>query len=375
MIVYGIDANALLRVRPTGVERYVLSLLHAMMRIPLGVDERVVLYGAGPQPEHLILPDGWSWKELRFFLPKGWTHIRLSAELLLHPPDVFFCPAHEIPFLHRKCKIVTTVHDVVFRQVPTAYAPQVLRRQEWAVKRMVKQAETILTVSEATKQALVEHYQVTPEHVFPTLLAATEPVTNPTPAEEVLRKHRLTAGQYVLFVGRIEAKKNPATLVRAFIELKRKYGQGHPLVLVMAGAIGYGGEEAMKLAKASSFASDIRFPGYVADTDLPELMRNALTFVFPSLGEGFGIPVLEAMQYGAPVIVSDIPPMHEVAGDAAFFVPPVDVASLTTTMERFMLEPKTVEEYRQKGLARVTAFSWEKTAEATWKALRTTARE
>ncbi len=375
MIVYGIDANALLRDRPTGVERYVLNLLRAMMRTPLGVDERVVLYGAGPQPTHLLLPEGWSWKELRFFLPKGWTHIRLSAELLLHPPDVFFCPAHEIPFLHRKSKIVTTVHDVVFRQVPAAYAPRVLRRQEWAVKRMVKQSEAILTVSEATKQALVEHYRVTPDHVFPTLLAATDPIQNPTSADEVLRKHRLTAGQYILSVGRIEAKKNPATLVRAFIELKRKYGQGHPLVLVLAGAVGYSGEEVVKLAKESSFAQDIRFPGYVTDTDLPELMKNALAFVFPSLGEGFGIPVLEAMQYGAPVIVSDIPPMHEVAGDAAFFVPPLDVASLTTTMERFMLEPKTVEEYRQKGLARVREFSWDNTAHATWKALRATARE
>ena len=373
MIVYGIDGNALLRERPTGVERYVHNLLQAMMRQPLGADEQVVLYAAGPQPQSLALPQGWRWKELKYFLPKGWTHVRLSAELLLSPPDVFFCPAHEIPLLHRKCKIVTTVHDVVFRDVPTAYSPKLLRRQEWAVKRMVKQAETILTVSEATKQALIHHYKADEESVFPTLLAPTASVEKPTSAEEVLRKYSLTTGQYVLFVGRIETKKNPVSLVRAFLELKRRYGQGHPLILVMAGGMGYGGEEALRLAKSSAFAHDIRWLGYVPDQDVPELMRNALTFVFPSLGEGFGIPVLEAMSYGAPVITSDIPPMREVAAEAALFVPPLDVAHLTAAIERFMLEPQTVEEYRARGRERVSAFSWDTTAKATWDALRNTA--
>jgi glycosyltransferase involved in cell wall biosynthesis len=239
---------------------------------------------------------------------------------------------------------------------------------------MVKQASTILTVSQATKKALIEHYQANADHVFPTLLAPTSSVEQPTSGPDVFRKYGLTPGQYVLFIGRIETKKNPLTLVKAFLELKRRYGQGHPLVLIMAGGVGYGGEGAVRLAKSSAFAKDIRFPGYIPDEDVPELMKNALVFVFPSLGEGFGIPVVEAMKYGAPVITSDIPPMHEVAEQAALFVPALDVAALTSAMERFMLEPQTVEEYRRKGQERVKQFSWTTTAQTTWHALRDTAQ-
>lgn len=376
MITYGIDGTALLLPNPTGVERYVARLLKAMMEMPLTLEEeRVVLYAPKPRPEKLELPAGWEWKELRFWLPKGWTHIRLSAELVLHPPDVFFNPAHEIPFWHRRAKIMTTVHDVVFRHVPSAYPPRNLRRQEWAIKRIVKQAQTILAVSETTKKDLVDIYKVPEERIIATHLAPANNVGPHASAQQVMLKYGITPGMYILFLSRVETKKNPATLIRAFVELRRRYGVGHPLKLVLAGSNGFGADEAIKIAKASNCVNDILFLGYVPDEDIPALMENALCFTFPSLGEGFGIPVLEAMLAGAPVVASDIPAVREVAGDAAIFVPPLDIAKWTVALDTMLIDQKRREELSAKGKERVKAFSWNQTAEATWKALRATARE
>jgi glycosyltransferase involved in cell wall biosynthesis len=376
MITYGIDGTALLLPNPTGVERYVARLLTAMMKMPIDLQEEcVVLYAPKAKPEQLVLPEGWTWKTLGFWLPKGWTHLRLSAELLMHPPDVFFNPAHEIPFLHRRAKIVTTVHDVVFRHVPAAYPPKNLRRQEWAVKRIVKQAQTILAVSEATKKDLMQIYKVPAESIVATPLAPASGLGPRQAAPDVMRKYDVTPGMYILFVSRVEAKKNPVSLIRAFIELRRRYGVGHPLKLVLAGSKGFGGDEAMRIAKASNCVNDILFLGYVPDQDIPALMENALCFAFPSLGEGFGIPVLEAMAAGAPVIASDIPAVREVAGDAAIFVPPLDIAQWTVAMDTMLVDQKRREDLSARGRERVKIYSWDKTAEATWKALRTTAHE
>ena len=376
MITYGIDGTALLKANPTGVERYVACLLTAMMQTPLEhTAERVILYAPGAKPEALVLPVGWTWKRLNFWFPKGWTHIRLSAELLLHPPEVFFNPAHEIPYLHRYAKIMTTVHDVVFRHVPAAYPVKNLRRQEWAIKRIVKQAKTILAVSETTKKDLMEIYKVPDNRIVATHLAPASGLGARHTAPQVMLKYDVTPGMYVLFVSRVEAKKNPVTLIRAFIELRRRYGIGHPLKLVLAGSPGFGGDEAVKVAQASNCVNDIMFLGYVPDEDIPALIENALCFAFPSLGEGFGIPVLEAMKAGAPVIASDIPAVREVAGDAAIFVPPLDVTKWTVALDTMLVDQKRREELSAKGRERVQEFSWDKTAVATWQALRATARD
>lgn len=376
MMTYGIDGTSLLHANPTGVEKYVARLLGAMMKLPLDLEaEQVVLYGPKPKPQSLDLPPGWSWKTLGFWLPKGWTHVRLSAELLLHPPDVFFNPAHEIPMFHRRAKILTTVHDVVFRHAPAAYSAANLRRQEWAIKRIVKQAQMILAVSEATKKDLMDIYHVPEERLVTTPLAPATTAGSQRSAPEVMRAYDLTPGMYVLFLSRVEAKKNPTTLIRAFIELRRRYGVGHPLKLVLAGSQGFGGDEAVKIAKASNCTNDILFLGYVPDGDIPGLMENALCFAFPSLGEGFGIPVLEAMVAGLPVIASDVPAIREVAQDAALLVPPLDVAKWTVALDTLLIDQKRREDLSAKGRERVKAFSWERTAEATWRALRATAKE
>lgn len=379
MITYGISAAALSHEHPTGVEGYVANLLQAMMQHPIDVEqERIVLYSAQAKPVDLSLPSGWHWKELKWWLPKGWTHGRLSLELMFRPPDVFFNPAHELPLFHRRAKLVTTVHDVVFRTVPSAYPAANLRRQEWAIKRIVKHSQTILAVSEATKKDLVDIYTVDSERIRVTHLApspSTSVGVTATSAPNVMRKYNLTPGMYVLFVSRVENKKNPITLLRAFIELKRRYGVGHPLKLVLAGSPGFGGEDARKVAQASACANDILFLGYVPEVELPALREQALCFAFPSLGEGFGLPVLEAMAAGCPVIASDIPVLHEVAGEAAVFVPALDVTQWTVALDTMLVDQVKRAELVKLGHERVKQFTWEQTAKQTWEALRATAHE
>lgn len=368
-MLIGIDASALVKKQPTGVEFYVHQLLAAMMQEPLPEGDCVVLYAPLPKPADLALPTGWTWKELRYWLPKGWTHARLSIELFLYPPDVFFSPAHEIPLLHRKAKIVSTVHDIVFRHAPRSYAPRSLRRQEWAIRRAAKLSSALLAVSQATKQDLLDMYKVPEERVTVTPLAL-RPLPQVAATDEVLRHYVLPAKDFLLFVGRIEEKKGIETLLEAYLGVRKRLPKGRAPLLVFAGKRGYGGKELEAKAVASSLARDIRFLGYVPEAHLPALYRSALAFVFPSNGEGFGLPLLEAMSAGTPVVASDIPALREVAGGAALLATPRDIPSWTAALERIILEPELRASLQSAGEVRLRNFSWSSTAQTTWEVLR-----
>lgn len=370
MKTYGIDANALTRANPTGVERYVHFLLHAMMKAPLENDERVVLY-VRSIPVGIDLPQGWSWRALPFFLPKGWTHLRLGFELMLHKPSVLFVPAHEIPLLAPKSiPVVTTIHDVAFAMNPQVYDPASRQRQELAVQNAIRRARTLLTPSNATKHDLESHYHVASNRIVVTPLAATMKLgEDKGQGAEVLRKFQIGKQQYVLSISRLEKKKNTALLIRAFAQLKRKLGAGNPLVLVLAGSFGYGEQEIKHVIEEEKMADFVRLTGYISDDDASMLLANAMCFAFPSVAEGFGIPVLEAMEHGAPVIASNIAVMREVCSDAAILVSPNDVLALSAAIES-MMDSAARDDYRSRGFAHVQQFSWQTTATETWKALR-----
>ncbi len=367
MKTYGIDASALTKSNPTGVERYVHFLLSAMMKAPLEIDERVELY-VRSIPAGIGLPRGWSWKVLSFFLSKGWTHGRLSLEMLFSPPTMLFVPGHEVPILTRKSlSVVTTLHDVAFRTHRDVYDPVALHRQDLAVQRAISRARILLTPSEATKSDLQLYYRVAAERIVVTPLAPTLSVI--LQPSELLRKLQIGARQYVLSISRLEKKKNTALLVRAFAQLKRKLGAGNPLTLVLTGSFGYGEQEIRRVIEEEKITDFVRLTGYVSDEDASILLSNAMCFAFPSVAEGFGIPVLEAMEHGTPVIASNIAVMREVCGDAAVLVSPNDVLALSSAIES-MMNAATRDDYRIRGLAQIQKFSWETTAAETWKALR-----
>lgn len=368
-MIYGIDVNCLTLPNKTGVERYVECLLQAMMAVPLRDGDRVRLYVA-KKPDGYELPMGWEWRELEFALPKGWTHLRLSWELFRNPPDVFFNPSHEIPaFVPKKTRVVSTVHDLAFLRFPVAYSPKGQRRQKIAIARAVKRADRLLAISEATKRDLTELVHADPTKIVVTPLAVNggDFAVTSEKQEEVLQRYRLSPQRYLFYVGRLETKKNIVTLLRAFAELKRELGVGHPLELVLAGKWGYGAESIKQTLEVNN--NGVHVLGFTPQEDIVSLYSGALAFCFPSLYEGFGMPVLEAAAAGAPVIAADIPALREVMGDAALFVAPLDVTGWTTAMRRMVFESPLRAQCVEKGAARVAAYSWEQTANVTWWAL------
>ncbi len=370
MKTFGIDASAILKANPTGVENYARLLLGEMMKTPLVEGESVVLYARGKKPDSLELPVSWSWKSLPFSFSKGWTHFRLAKELHEQPVDVFFSPAHEVPLATGTAKVVTTVHDVVFAKYPKLYSRVQNFRQRLAVRYAVRAASKLLAVSAATKRDLVELFKASSDNVVVTHLAPTIG-TRPSDDQvlEVLNKYSLEKEKYILYVGRIEEKKNVGTLVEAFRQYKESADESDQRRLVLVGGMGFGGGEILDGARGLGSAKPVHL-GYVPAEDIAALYAGALAFVFPSHDEGFGLPILDAMKMGTPTLVSDIPVFHEVAGSAAEYASPKDPTAFALKITDLVGSAELRSSLSLRGLAQAEKYSWKETARLTWEALR-----
>ncbi|MDP2631670.1 MAG: glycosyltransferase family 1 protein [Candidatus Uhrbacteria bacterium] len=372
MFTIGIDANVLTRKNRTGTERYVYELLTEMMKNTLMEGERVLLYSSAPLDDLGIMPNGWSVQILNWIPKKAWTHARLSWELIRRTPNLFFTPAHEIPAFHGRTQIVSTVHDVAFRKVPGVYTSKIRKRQEWAVGRAIKESSHIITVSETTKADLLELYNVQGNTISATPLAVRRQdfTVQENTLQATLQRYGVSKGKYFVTIGRIEDKKNISTLVKAFEEYKRSVGVGDSFKLFLGGTYGRGGEDLKKMIDSSPARSFILTPGYVPEEDLAPLVAGSAAYVFPSWYEGFGIPALEAFAAGTVLIASDIPALHEVAGNAAVFADPKSVSQWADKMIRISSEEISREEKIAQGSERLEMFSWATTASKTWEVLR-----
>ncbi len=383
-VVYGIDASSANKEERTGVENYARHLLQAMKPRALKGDsqeaehalkanERVLLYSPSVLADVLDAPvSNWQPTVLGWPLNRGWMSGRVSLEMLLHSPDLLFVPSQALPRFTPK-HTVTTIHDIGFVRRPDLYEPKVRRKLIKATKRAIKKAERLICPSEFTKQELVGFYKVPPEEIFVTPLAADTSVykkLTPQEVQPILQRHRIGTN-YFLFVGRLEKKKNVTTLVRAFELFKQDRGLGDPFELVMVGGAGYGADELNQYLKHSKVRDHIKLLGYRSDEEVVALMNNATAFVFPSWYEGFGLPNLEAMACGTPLITSDIPPHREVCGDAAMFVSPKEPEAWAHAMKKITHDGTMRDELSRKGNERVKEFSWERTAQQTWEVLRT----
>lgn len=367
----GIDVNALVRSNYTGVERYVFELLREMMKTPLAQGERVFLYASEPVASLGVLPEGWEWKVLHLpMLKKGWTHIRLSWELLMNPLDVFFCPAHEVPLGAVRSKVVTTIHDVAFVHVPEVYSTVNRVRQAWAVKRAMRWAQKILTVSNTTRDDLKKYYRVDEDRAVVTRLGIRPElfVASEEQVQEIRHVYHLEQDPYWLTIGRLEKKKGIVFLADVFDAYVSKHPESN-MRLVLGGKFGHGKEEIEERIEQSANKDRIHVLGFVPDEHLAPLMRGAQAYVFASTYEGFGIPALEAMAAGAPVVASDIPALREVCADAARVCAYGDVEAWVKALE-LVDDQRIRESFIEKGHARVQDFNWAQTARKTWEVIR-----
>lgn len=272
-------------------------------------------------------------------------------------------PTGAMPLFFTGCAKVATIHDVI----PYVH-PETSSRLDWLIYRFwlplaVRRLDAVITDSQQSKADIVQYLPVSPEKVTVIPCAANKRY-RPMTIEEItpaLARHGLDF-PYILYVGSIAARKNLPRLLEAYAQLRQWSTQWR---LVIVGARKWKSSPVYETVQRLNLAEYVHFTGYVEEEDLPALYNGADLVTFPSLYEGFGLPVLEAMACGTPVVTSNSSSLPEVAGDAALLVEPTDVAAIAAAM-RQLLEDKTLAlELRARGLARAAQFSWERTARET----------
>ena len=291
--------------------------------------------------------------------------VTLAVELRRRPVDLLHVQYTAPPFA--PCPVVATVHDISFEHLP-----QTFKRRSWmqlrlTVRRTVREAAHLIAPSEFTRRDLVETYGLSPERVSVIPLAAAPQFRPVTDTEEIERMRRVYGikGAYILAVGSIQPRKNLARLVRAYADLRRTRAQDKLPKLVLVGKQAWLSGETLRAVERENLRDHTIFTGYVPEADLPALYTGALCFVYPSYFEGFGLPPLEAMQCGAPVITGNLTSLPEVVGDAGLMIDPFDESALSRALARLIDEPELRAQLSARGLRRARTFHWRETARMT----------
>ena len=280
---------------------------------------------------------------------------RLGLDNLLPDAALFHATEHLLLPL-RSVPTVLTVHDLIFRRLPTHHKPLNRWYLNLSMPLSCRRATHIIAVSECTRRDLIAAYDLPPQKITTVYEAAAPRFTPQRPETVAAARARYgLPDRYLLFVGTIEPRKNLTRLLAAF-EAIRAEGLSDGLVIV--GKRGWLYDDFFARLEQSPARDAVLSPGYVPDGDLPAVYAGAQALVFPSLYEGFGLPVLEAMACGTPVAASNSSSIPEVGGDAALYFDPVDVDAMIETIRRLLCDPELQECVRARGLAQAAGFSW-----------------
>jgi glycosyltransferase involved in cell wall biosynthesis len=294
---------------------------------------------------------------------RKWWLLGLPSLLRIYNVDVFHGTNYCVP-VFAPCPTVVTIHDLsLFTQSHTHEVSNV-KQGKRRMPIMARRARLIIAPSEWTRREIVEQLRVSPEKIRVIHEAAREGMEPLPPhlCQGVLDKYRIRR-PYLLYVGTIEPRKNLLTLLRAYDELLRTTTRCPQLAL--CGGRGWLYDEVFKLVEDLKLQDQVRFTGYVDDSDLPALYSAAEAFVYPSFYEGFGLPPLEAMACGAPVITSDVSSLPEVVGKAGLTHAPNNARALTEAMAKLLGDETAREHFRREGLKQAAKFSWERAARET----------
>lgn len=368
-MIIGIDASRAVRAQRTGTERYSLEIIRHLLAMPEAGEHRWRLYLDAPDRDARLtehLPSADHVEVCVIPARRLWTHRALAQEVTRRRPDVLFVPAHVIPFVMPASRLpasVATVHDLGCHAFPETHTWQQRLLIEGGTRWSVHVAQRVIAVSQATADDLIARYRVPTQRIRVIYEApAQAAIVTHHQVTEVCERYGLHR-PYALFVGTIQPRKNVARLLRAYDWLYRNTSVAWDLVF--AGAPGWLSDSLYERAAALGLAQHVRFLGYVPDDELPALLKGALFFSFPSLFEGFGLPVLEAQSYGVPVLTSNNSSLPEVAGDAALLVDPTDVDAIANAMLRLSQDEVLRQQLIEAGYANVRRFSWEKAAQET----------
>jgi len=298
-------------------------------------------------------------------LPRLWTQLGLSTEMLVSPPDVLFVPGHVLPLVSPSRSVVV-VYDVGHRFFPRAHRVTEWLYVEWAIRRHVRIATRLLTISEATRRDLVRLYGADPARIavaYPAVEERFKPASEP----EIARvRARYGLGQrYVLHLGTIKPRKNLPRLIRAFANASLPADTQ----LALGGTTTFGAGLLDQAIDQAGIADRVRRLAYVPDADLPALYSGAAGVAIVSLYEGFGMPALEALACGAPLVASNRGSLPEIVGDAGVLVDPLDVGSIGAGLERVVGDAAVQAALRAGGPRRAAQFDWASAARVTRRVL------
>jgi glycosyltransferase involved in cell wall biosynthesis len=305
------------------------------------------------------LPNRW--------LTIGWHRLRLPVpvETLCGPTDLFHASDFVLPPVAR-ARSLLTVHDLSFLAVPDCADAGLRAYLSRVVPRSVARAQHVLADSASTRSDLIDRLGVAPERVT-VVYPGVEERFRPQPGDATARvrqRYQVGDGPFILGVGTLEPRKNWPGLIRAWTLMRQASGLPHRLVI--AGGKGWLAQDIFTAAQASPFSRDIVFTGFVDDADLPALYAAAGVFAFPSRYEGFGIPVVEAMACGTPVVCADNSSLPEAAGDAALLVTAGDDGALAAALQRLIEDTALAASLRSAGLAHAARFTWHSAAAVLW---------
>lgn len=357
----GLEISRANKTNKTGTEWYAWHLFEQFKKSGQNELEFFVYHHQDLSTELKYAPVNFIFKKLNWPFLKFWTYWRLSWELFFHPVDKFF--ASNAAPLFFKGELIATIHDLGFYKNPELYHPLERIYQKIAHTLLINRADKIITPSQNTADDVVKYFPKAKNKIKVIYHGYNRDefkVLNETEKQIVKTKYNLP-DKFLLYIGRLETKKNIQNLLRAFTIL-----QHTDYHLVLAGRPGnYGYRDIVELANHHSIKDRVHFFGYVAQADYPVILASCDVFVFPSLFEGFGMPLLEAAACGVPLAVSDLPVLREVADSVALYFDPHQPAEIAKIIDSLLSNDTLRQQMISAGLEKVQLFSWEKCARET----------
>lgn len=360
----GIDALPLRKQR-TGIENYVEGLLQQLPSL-------------APQHDYFLYSNSalecrWPLHEFTTRIDKGlgclpgalWLRTRAGKVVQQDHLDIFWATYPVLPaFLPREVAKIVTIYDLVWHRFPETTSRYNLLVQRWLTEKSIRQADQVVVISNTVKQELTEYFDIEPEKislVYPGIAERYKPVEQTEAARYISRQYGV-AERYLATVGIVHPRKNHAFMVQALGVLKRRAQLNCPLLIV--GPSGWKNTKLFREIEAAGLTDqDVRFIGYMPDEDLAKLYAGAQAFVFATLYEGFGLPPVEALACGCPVVSSDSPAMPEVLSDAAILKSLHNVEGFADAIQCVLTDDKLRDTLRAKGLKQAGRFRYEHSAE------------
>lgn len=387
-MLIGIDGNEANVEKRVGVGEYAFELLTQFNKFRIQNLEFRIYLKEKPREDLPNEREGWEYRIVR--PSRLWTQIGLPLALFKDCPyrgrqiNVFWTPTHYAPRFC-PCPRVISVMDLSYIHYPQMFKKSDLYQLKNWTSYSVKKASKILTISKASKDDIIKVYGVSSDKVVVTypgikqISNLNSAIQNQISNMDKIREKYGIERHYILFVGTLQPRKNIERLIEAFSKISnlthQLADQISNLQLVIVGKKGWLYESILQAPKKFGVEDSVKFLDFVVDEDLPLLYQNALCFVLPSLYEGFGLPVLEAMSYGCPVITSNVSSLPEAGGEAAIYVDPEDVDDIAAKIKLLLTEENLRKELIEKGFKQAKKFSWEKTAKETLKVLTSVAKQ